>query len=74
MHFSSSSLADADDDVRAVSAACLLPIADIITERLAPEGLSQLLDVLWNTFLEESDELNSSIASVMELLSKYRDQ
>ncbi|KAJ9125342.1 hypothetical protein QFC22_000302 [Naganishia vaughanmartiniae] len=64
-------LADADDDVRAVAAACLLPIADIITERLAPEGLSQLLDVLWNTFLEDSDELNSSIASVMELLSKY---
>ncbi|KAJ9102249.1 hypothetical protein QFC19_004794 [Naganishia cerealis] len=64
-------LADADDDVRAVSAACLLPIAGVITERLSHEALMKLLDVLWNTFLEETDELNSSIASVMELLSKF---
>ena len=32
--------------------------------------LQRLLSALWDTFLDDSDELNSSVASVMELLSE----
>lgn len=64
------SLADNDDDVRAVAAACLLPVAEEIATRLPLPDLENLLEVLWDTFLDESDELNSSIASVMALLGK----
>lgn len=64
-------LVDTDDDVRAVAAACLLPVAEALSERLSFPDLERLLHALWDTFLEDSDELNSSVASVMELLSKY---
>ena len=61
---------DNDDDVRAVAAATLIPVADeIVSKRLvgAPE-LIKLEQLLWKT-LAELDEITSATASVLELLS-----
>ncbi len=66
----SSGLGDADDDVRSVSASCLVPIAGVLGEKLPEDQLIQLLDGLWQCFLVDGDELGSSIASVMELLGE----
>ena len=66
------SLVDTDDDVRAVAAACLLPVAETLSEKLSSADLERLLRALWDTFLDDCDELNSSVASVMELLGMSR--
>ncbi|KIJ44189.1 hypothetical protein M422DRAFT_228203 [Sphaerobolus stellatus SS14] len=62
-------LSDQDDDVRAVAASCLLPIACQIVEQL-PDHLSRILDVLWNCLSDMKDDLGSSVGGVMELLGK----
>lgn len=56
--------------MRAVAAACLLPVVETLSEKLSSMDLQRLLSALWDTFLDDSDELNSSVASVMELLSE----
>lgn len=62
-------LADHDDDVRAVSAATLVPIADeFVQDR--PEAVSRLLDVLWDCLADLRDDLSASTGSVMDLLAK----
>ncbi|KIM55938.1 hypothetical protein SCLCIDRAFT_1220776 [Scleroderma citrinum Foug A] len=62
-------LGDRDDDVRAVAASCLLPIANHLVERL-PEVLDRVLAVLWNCLRDMKDDLNSSVGAVMDLLGK----
>ena len=64
------SLGDRDDDVRAVAASCLLPIANHLIERL-PEELGRVLAVLWNCLRDMKDDLSSSVGAVMDLLGEY---
>ncbi|KAF5372870.1 hypothetical protein D9758_001613 [Tetrapyrgos nigripes] len=62
-------LSDKDDDVRAVAASCLLPIAGYLVEHL-PESLDRVLLVLWSCLSDMKDDLSSSVGAVMELLGK----
>lgn len=63
-------LGDADDDVRSVSAACLLPVATYLATRL-PEELARVVAVLWDALSEGGDELGSSTGGVMDLLGEF---
>lgn len=65
------SLSDADDDVRSVSAACLLPIANRLVTKLSTPEVQVLLHVLWDCLSEGGDELGSSTGVVMDLLGEY---
>ena len=60
-------LSDHDDDVRAVAANCLLPIAGHLVEYL-PDSLDQVLIVLWQCLNDMKDDLNCSVGAVMDLL------
>jgi TATA-binding protein-associated factor len=61
-------LSDEDDDVRAVSAATLIPIAkEIVTTR--PQILNQLIIEVWNCLSNLSDDLSASTGFVMDLLA-----
>jgi TATA-binding protein-associated factor len=62
-------LEDKDDDVRAVAAFCLLPVAGQLVEQL-PESLDRVLLVLWSCLSDMKDDLSSSVGTVMELLGK----
>lgn len=62
-------LRDDDDDVRGVAAATLLPIVDQIVARL-PDAVPTLLDQLWDSLILLKDDLSSSTAGVMDLLTK----
>lgn len=62
-------LADHDDDVRAVSAATLIPIAaEFIT--LRPQAVDGLINVVWECLSHLKDDLSASTGSVMDLLAK----
>lgn len=63
------SLGDKDDDVRAVAASCLLPVAGHLVEQL-PESLDRVLLVLWSCLSDMKDDLSSSVGAVMELLGE----
>lgn len=60
-------LSDRDDDVRAVAATCLLPVASHLVERL-PDSLDRVLAVLWTCLRDMKDDLSSSVGAVMDLL------
>lgn len=62
-------LADQDDDVRAVGAATLIPIAEEFVANQA-ESVPELLDVLWECLADLKDDLSASTGSVMDLLAK----
>lgn len=62
-------LADFDDDVRAVSAATLVPIAEeFVTSRGATLG--PLMNIVWDCLSNLQDDLSASTGSVMDLLAK----
>ncbi|KUL90479.1 hypothetical protein ZTR_00231 [Talaromyces verruculosus] len=62
-------LADFDDDVRAVSAATLIPIAEeLVTSRQG--SLSALINIVWDCLSNLQDDLSASTGSVMDLLAK----
>jgi len=62
-------LADFDDDVRAVSAATLVPIAEeFVTSRTATLG--PLMNIVWDCLSNLQDDLSASTGSVMDLLAK----
>ena len=62
-------LADFDDDVRAVSAATLIPIAkEFVT--LRPAALDILMTIVWDCLSDIRDDLSASTGSVMDLLAK----
>jgi TATA-binding protein-associated factor len=63
-------LGDRDDDVRAVAATCLLPVASHLVERL-PESLDRVLAVLWGCLRDMKDDLSSSVGAVMDLLGTH---
>jgi TATA-binding protein-associated factor len=62
-----SGLQDLEDDVRLVSADCLIPTVDILV-KLPPEQISCTVATLWDAFLE-IDDLTASTTSVTKLLS-----
>ncbi|GAO48421.1 hypothetical protein SAICODRAFT_21270 [Saitoella complicata NRRL Y-17804] len=62
-------LADHDDDVRAVSAATLVPIAEDFIEA-RPNAVGELIDVVWSCLADLKDDLSASTGSVMDLLAK----
>jgi hypothetical protein len=64
-------LSDSDDDVRSVSAACLLPIAGHLVTKLPKHEVQILLHVLWDCLSEGGDELGSSTGVVMDLLGGF---
>lgn len=62
-------LQEADDDVQAMGAATLIPIAsEFVSQR--PEAINELLDVIWSCLADLKDDLSSSIGNVMDLLAK----
>ena len=62
-------LADFDDDVRAVSAATLTPIAkEFVT--LRPSALDDLMNIVWDCLSDIRDDLSASTGFVMDLLAK----
>ncbi|EXJ85606.1 hypothetical protein A1O1_05972 [Capronia coronata CBS 617.96] len=61
-------LAHADDDVKSVSAATLIPIAGELTT-LRPHSLGQLIGVVWDCLLDMQDDLSASTGAVMDLLA-----
>jgi TATA-binding protein-associated factor len=62
-------LADFDDDVRAVSAATLVPIAEeFVTSRAGTLGT--LMNIVWDCLSNLQDDLSASTGSVMDLLAK----
>ncbi|KAG8534041.1 uncharacterized protein KY384_000884 [Bacidia gigantensis] len=62
-------LADIDDDVRAVSAATLIPIAKQFVS-LRPSALEHLMDIVWACLSDLRDDLSASTGFVMDLLAK----
>jgi TATA-binding protein-associated factor len=62
-------LADEDDDVRAVSAGTLEPIAEDLV-RLRPNLLPALMNLVWDCLAETRDDLSASTGQVMDLLAK----
>ncbi|KKA23567.1 Non-specific serine/threonine protein kinase [Rasamsonia emersonii CBS 393.64] len=62
-------LGDYDDDVRAVSAATLVPIAEeLVASR--PGTLNTLINIVWECLSNLQDDLSASTGSVMDLLAK----
>ncbi|KAE8149633.1 hypothetical protein BDV25DRAFT_124380 [Aspergillus avenaceus] len=62
-------LGDYDDDVRAVSAATLVPIAEeFVTSRQSTLGT--LMTIVWDCLSNLQDDLSASTGSVMDLLAK----
>ena len=64
------SLKDSDDDVRAVAASILIPIADYFVTN-SSHKIPELVIVLWDCLKDLKDDLTASTASVMDLLGKY---
>ncbi|KAK9450457.1 uncharacterized protein V1518DRAFT_392161 [Limtongia smithiae] len=62
-------LDESDDDVRAVSAATLVPIASEFVS-LRPQAVDRLIDVVWDCLANLKDDLSASTGSVMDLLAK----
>ncbi|ANB12181.1 Mot1p [Sugiyamaella lignohabitans] len=62
-------LQESDDDVQAMAAATLLPIAsEFVAQR--PGTISELLEVIWECLAELRDDLSAAIGNVMDLLAK----
>ncbi|MCJ1289291.1 TATA-binding protein-associated factor mot1 [Xylographa carneopallida] len=62
-------LADFDDDVRAVSAATLIPISEDLVE-MRPGLLPSLINLVWDCLSDLRDDLSASTGNVMDLLAK----
>ena len=62
-------LTDLDDDVRAVSAATLIPIAEELVH-MRPNLLPSLMNIVWDCLSDLRDDLSSSTGQVMDLLAK----
>ncbi|KAK4994674.1 TATA-binding protein-associated factor mot1 [Elasticomyces elasticus] len=62
-------LEQTDDDVRACSAATLIPVAKEFVNS-PPAVLSHLIGVVWACLSDLSDDLSASTGSVMDLLAK----
>ncbi|KAI1082259.1 hypothetical protein F5B20DRAFT_29430 [Whalleya microplaca] len=61
-------LGDSDDDVRSVSAATLIPMAQEFV-KLRPTALDGLLNVVWESLSSLGDDLSASTGRIMDLLA-----
>jgi TATA-binding protein-associated factor len=62
-------LGDHDDDVRAISAATLIPVAKEFVE-MRPEKLQELMNQVWACLSSLQDDLSASTGFIMDLLAK----
>ncbi|KAI9729330.1 MAG: TATA-binding protein-associated factor mot1 [Claussenomyces sp. TS43310] len=62
-------LGDSDDDVRSVSAATLIPIAQAFVS-LRPGALDALINIVWACLTDLGDDLSASTGQIMDLLAK----
>ncbi|KAG7125769.1 TATA-binding protein-associated factor mot1 like [Verticillium longisporum] len=61
-------LQDQDDDVRSVSAATLLPMAqEFVTMR--PAAIDGLINIVWGSLQDLGDDLSASTGKIMDLLA-----
>lgn len=61
-------LGDLDDDVRSVSAATLIPMAqEFVTMR--PNALDELINIVWESLSSLGDDLSASTGKIMDLLA-----
>ncbi|KAI1452107.1 hypothetical protein F4805DRAFT_463124 [Annulohypoxylon moriforme] len=61
-------LSDNDDDVRSVSAATLIPIAqEFVT--LKPAALNEMINIVWESLSSLGDDLSASTGKIMDLLA-----
>ncbi|XXH04942.1 Structural maintenance of chromosomes protein 3 [Hypoxylon texense] len=61
-------LADSDDDVRSVSAATLIPMAQEFVD-LRPGALTGLINIVWESLSSLGDDLSASTGKIMDLLA-----
>ncbi|KAI0115018.1 hypothetical protein F4814DRAFT_448855 [Daldinia grandis] len=61
-------LGDSDDDVRSVSAATLIPIAQEFV-KLRPGALDELIYIMWESLSSLGDDLSASTGKIMDLLA-----
>lgn len=61
-------LADSDDDVRSVSAATLIPMAQEFVN-LRPAALTGLINIVWESLSSLGDDLSASTGKIMDLLA-----
>jgi len=64
-----SGLSNTDDDVRAISAATLIPVAKEFIE-MRPKALEGLMNVVWSCLSSLQDDLSASTGFIMDLLAK----
>ena len=68
-HPSFTGILDEMDDVVAVAASCLVPVAASVVEKLKVETVGCLVSTLWDALLD-IDDLTSSTSSVLMLLAR----
>ncbi|CAJ2509814.1 Uu.00g057140.m01.CDS01 [Anthostomella pinea] len=61
-------LGDSDDDVRSVSAATLIPMAQEFVQ-LRPAALDELISIVWESLSSLTDDLSASTGKIMDLLA-----
>ncbi|KAH9900563.1 SNF2 family domain-containing protein [Xylariomycetidae sp. FL2044] len=61
-------LGDSDDDVRSVSAATLIPMAQEFVQ-LRPAALDELIGIVWESLSNLGDDLSASTGKIMDLLA-----
>lgn len=62
-------LGDFDDDIRAMSAATLIPVAKEFVE-MRPKALELLMNQVWGCLSSLQDDLSASTGHIMDLLAK----
>ncbi|KAI8381200.1 uncharacterized protein BYT42DRAFT_598127 [Radiomyces spectabilis] len=67
-------LRDHDDDVRAVSAATLLPITAEFVRMSSNERVHTVIMTLWDCLIDLKDDLTASTGAVMDLIAKMFEQ
>ncbi|PKS10347.1 hypothetical protein jhhlp_002098 [Lomentospora prolificans] len=61
-------LGDTDDDVRSVSAATLIPMAEEVVA-MRPHSLDALINIVWESLSNLGDDLSASTGKIMDLLA-----
>ncbi|KAI8979025.1 hypothetical protein BDB01DRAFT_852241 [Pilobolus umbonatus] len=67
-------LKDNDDDVRAVSAATLLPITAEFVRMSSVDRIREVITTLWDCLIDLKDDLTASTGAVMDLIAKMFEQ
>ena len=62
-------LADGDDDVRAVAAATLIPLADEF-DHIWPDDMHTIMANIWDCLADIRDDLSASTGNIMDLLAR----